>query len=126
MFFRRILALLSAAVFLFSSASVFAASGGGIAGTVADPSSAVIAGAKLRLVNTAQLTVWQAATDKQGLYSFPNLPVGRYELTVTADGFSPQKRTGISVDTDAAIRLDVVLTVGGVVSGTGPVVKFQV
>jgi len=91
---------------------VYAAGGGSISGTVADPSGAVIVGAMLKLVNTAQQTVWQAVSDRQGLYSFPDLPVGHYDLTITAVGFTAQKKTGISVDTDAAIRLDLFLTVG--------------
>jgi len=98
---------------LLTTLPIYAASGGSIFGTVADPSGALIVGATLKLVNTAQQTVWQAAADKQGLYSFPNLPVGRYDLTITASGFAAQRKEGISVDTDAAIRLDIVLIVGG-------------
>ena len=105
--------LLTIVVLLLAAAPMYAASGGSISGTVADPTGAVVAGAKLSLVNTAQQTVWRAVTDKQGLYSFPDLPVGHYDLTVTADGFTTQKKTGISVDTDAAIRLDIALSVGG-------------
>ena len=54
-------------------------------------------------MNTAQQTVSQAVSDKQGLYSFPNLPVGHYDLTIIAVEFTAQKKTGISVDTDAAM-----------------------
>jgi hypothetical protein len=82
-------------------------------GTIADPNGAVIPGATLKLVNIAQQTIWNAVSDKQGLYSFPDLPVGHYDLTITANGFAPQKKTGINVDTDSAIRVDVVLAVGG-------------
>jgi hypothetical protein len=104
---------LSVGVLLLAAIPLYAANGGSIAGIVADSSGAVIVGATLKLVNTAQQTVWQAVSDKQGLYSFPNIPVGRYDLTITATGFTAQKKTGISVDTDSAIRLDLVLTVGG-------------
>lgn len=97
---------------LLAAAPTYAASGGSISGAVADPSGAVIVGAALKLVNTAQQTVWHAVSDKQGLYSFPNLPVGHYDLTITAAGFTGQKKIGISVDTDAAIRIDLILTVG--------------
>ena len=51
-------------------------------------------------------------TDAQGHYSFPNLPVGRYDLTVTLDGFKPQKRTGLAVDADSALQIDLTLEVG--------------
>jgi hypothetical protein len=101
------------AVCMLATISLYAASGGSISGTVADPTGAFIAGATLKLVNIAQQTTWQAIADKQGLYSFPNLPVGHYDLTTTANGFAPQTKTGITVDTDSAIRVDVFLAVGG-------------
>jgi hypothetical protein len=97
---------------LLAAVPVYGAGGGSISGTVTDPSGAVVVGAALKLVNTAQQTVWQAVSDDQGLYSFPNLPVGHYDLKITASGFAAQEKTGISVDTDAAIRLDFVVTVG--------------
>src|SRR5215475_5134652 len=81
---------------------IYAASGGSISGTVADPSGALIVGATLKLVNTAQQTIWQAVSDERGLYSFPEIPVGHYDLTITAAGFTVNKKTGISVDTDVA------------------------
>lgn len=107
------LALFAFGFLVITAVRIYAASGGSISGTVADSSGAVIPGATLRLINTAQQTVWRNVTNKEGLYSFPNLPVGHYDLTVTASGFITQKKTGISVDTDAAIRFDAVLTVGG-------------
>ena len=71
-----------------------------------------MAGATLKLVNTAQQTIYQAVSDKQGLYSFPNLPVGHYDLTISATGFSTQRKTNLTVDTDSAIRVDVALVIG--------------
>ncbi len=71
----------------------------------------MIVGATLKPVNTRQQTVWQAVSDKQGLYSFPNLSVGHYDLAITAAGFTAQKKTRISVDTDAAIRIDLTLPI---------------
>lgn len=106
-------ALLAFAFLPLTTVPIYAASGGSISGTVTDSSSAVIPGATLKLLNTAQQTLWQAVTNKDGLYSFPDLPVGHYDLTVSANGFTSQKKTGILVDTDAAIRLDIVLAVGG-------------
>jgi hypothetical protein len=106
------LLFLSVGLLVLAGTPIYAASGGGISGTVADPTGAVIVGATLKLVNTAQQTVWQAVSDNQGLYSFPNIPVGDYDLTITAAGFTAQKKTGIPVDTDSATRLDLVLAVG--------------
>jgi hypothetical protein len=95
-----------------SAISAWAAVGGSISGTVADKSGAVVADAVLKLVNTAQQTTYQAISDKQGLYAFPNLPVGHYNLTTAAVGFNPQRKTDLRVDTDSAIRVDVSLEVG--------------
>lgn len=105
--------ILFAELALLAATPVWAVSGGRISGTATDPSGAEIVGATLKLVNTAQQTVWRTVTNKQGLYSFPDLPVGRYDLTVTAAGFTGQEKTGIAVDADAAIRLDFALVVGG-------------
>jgi hypothetical protein len=77
-----------------------------------DKSGAVVAGATLKLVNTAQQTTYQAVSDKQGLYSFPNLPVGQYDLITTANGFSPQRKEDLRVDTDSAVRVDISLEIG--------------
>ena len=96
----------------FLSLSLYAATGGGISGTVLDPSGAAVAGATLQLVNSAQQTTYDAISDKQGLYSFPNLPVSHYDLTISAPGFSTQRKTNLTVDTDSALRVDVGLVIG--------------
>ena len=100
------------ALLLFASISVWAATGGSISGSATDPSGAVISGATLKLVNTAQRIAYQAVSDRQGLYSFPNLPVGHYDLTAAADGFRSVRKTDLTVDTDSAIRVDVTLDIG--------------
>ncbi len=101
------------AVFLLSSvALVWAATGGSISGIITDPSGAILPGAKLVLVNTAQQTTYRTVSDRQGLYSFPNLPVGHYNLTVEATGFMQRRRENLAVDTDSAIRVDLSLAIG--------------
>jgi hypothetical protein len=102
-----------AAIFLFLvAASLWAATGGSISGTISDPSGAVVEGATLSLVNTALQTAYQAASDRLGLYSFPNRPVGHYDLTITANGFGPQRGADLMVDTDSALRVDAMLQMG--------------
>jgi hypothetical protein len=105
--------LISAIVFtLLALTPALAATGGSISGTVADPSGAVIPGASLKLVSVAQQTVYKAVADRQGTYSFPNLPVGHYDLTISANGFTTQRKTNLTMDTDSALREDVTLGVG--------------
>ena len=91
---------------------MLAAVGGSVSGAVVDKSGTIVAGATLKLINTSQRTTYQAISDKQGLYSFPNLPVGHYDLTTSATGFNPQRKADLAVDTDSAIRVDVRLEIG--------------
>jgi hypothetical protein len=109
---RTRLSLLVIAFLLFAVVCLHAAVGGSIFGTVADQSGAVVPGATLRLVNTALRTTYHVVSDRQGLYSFPNLPVGHYDLTIEANGFTPQRKQSLRVDTDSAIRVDVSLSIG--------------
>jgi hypothetical protein len=79
----------------------------------------------LKLVSIAQKTTYQTVSDRQGLYTFPNLPVGRYDLTVEANGFTLQRKINLTVDAVSAIRVDFGLVIGSqsetvtVTSGNG-------
>ena len=79
---------------------------------VKDPSGAVIPGVSVTATNITLGTMFTTTTDGQGLYSFPKLPVARYEVTIQIDGFKPQKRTGVQVDADSAIQINVTLELG--------------
>jgi hypothetical protein len=104
--------LLIIAFLALAVAPMSAATGGSISGTVVDPSGAVVPGAVLSLVNTAQKTTYQNISNSRGSYSFPNLPVGHYDLTVSATGFIPQRKMDLKVDTDSALRVDAALAIG--------------
>ena len=92
-------------------ASAWAVTGGSVSGTLKDSSGAVIPGATVTLVNVDLKTTFHVTSDAQGLYSFPVVPVGKYELTIEATGFAPQRKTGLQVDTDSALRIDATLEV---------------
>src|ERR1700691_2423204 len=102
------------AVALLSSALVWASVGGSIAGTVKDPSGRVIPNAEVTLRESTTGISYQTRSDSKGLYTFPVLPVGHYELQVKAPGFSGYQRTDVVLDTNAALTLDASLQVGGV------------
>ena len=101
-------------IFVGSPVSLWAAANGSLSGTLKDPSDAVVQGATIRLVNIALKSEYKTISDGQGFYSFPTLPVGRYDLTIEATGFNAQKKTNLTVDTDAALKLDSVLAVSRV------------
>ena len=105
--------------FLALLLSVFLASpsaaqvGGSVSGTVRDQTGGVIPGASVVLMNVTLGTSLQVVTDGQGLYAFPNVPVGRYDVSIALDGFKPYKRTGVAVDADSRLQVDATLEVGG-------------
>src|SRR6266567_1554394 len=53
-----------------------------ITGLVTDPSGAPIANAKVIAKDADRGTTWPTQTNSEGLYSFPTLPVGRYEVRI--------------------------------------------
>lgn len=87
---------------------------GALAGTVTDTSGAVIPEAKI--VATAQATGVTATTvsTSAGEYRFPQLPIGIYNLTVTANGFSASTYTDITVTVNSVIVQNVQLKPGAV------------
>ncbi|MGO9169347.1 MAG: carboxypeptidase regulatory-like domain-containing protein [Candidatus Sulfotelmatobacter sp.] len=92
--------------------AAFAGVGGSISGTIKDPSGAAIARASVTLVNISTGVRQSSTTDGRGTYTFPVLPVGDYVLDVNHPGFKPYRRTGIALDANSALLLDVVLQVG--------------
>ena len=97
---------------LFLLSAAFAGVGGSISGTVKDPSGAAMAHVSVALLNTSDGVRQSAVTDGTGTYSFPVLPVGSYVLEVNQPGFRPYRRTGIMLDANSALLLDLVLQVG--------------
>ncbi len=97
----------------FAVVQLWAAAAGSISGTITDATGAIVPSAQLTAVNQAQHTIYHGVSNAQGMYSFLNLPVGRYDLTVSEAGFATRKLTDLVVDTDASLRADVVLAVGG-------------
>jgi Carboxypeptidase regulatory-like domain/TonB dependent receptor len=93
-------------------AAAWAGVGGSISGTVKDPSGAAIAKASVTLINPSTGVRQSATGDGHGAYAFPVLPVGTYVLEVNHPGFKPYSRTGIVVDTNSALLVDIVLQVG--------------
>ncbi len=102
---RAVFAVL--AIALLCALASQAATSGSISGTVKDPSGAVLPGASLILRNTSLGTQYKTTADANGYYSFPNLPVGEYDLTLTQPGFKAMQKSGIVVDMDSALQIDI-------------------
>jgi hypothetical protein len=109
----------------FLGSYVWAWVGGSISGTVTDQTGAVIPKATVTVKNTAQGTELKTTTDGQGVYSFPNLAVGRYDLTIEADGFKAQKKSGLVIDVDTALEATASLEIKEIVSEVGVTVAAE-
>lgn len=78
------------ACLMFTALPVLAqvsSSTGAIQGTVTDPGGAVIAGAKVVLINQATGGRTEGSTQEDGTYVFPLVPPGRYKIEVENAGF---------------------------------------
>jgi hypothetical protein len=100
--------------FLSATAAVWASVAGSVAGTVTDPSGSVLPHASVTLREVDTGLSYPAQTDSRGFYTLPVLPVGRYELRAEAPGFEAYLRSGIVLDTNAALTIDVALQPGTV------------
>jgi hypothetical protein len=87
---------------------------GSISGSVRDPGGAVVANATVIATRAETASSVSTKTNDVGLYSFPNLPIGAYQLTTEASGFKKYIGTGLILNVNAHLELDIVLQVGSV------------
>lgn len=87
---------------------------GSLTGSVTDPSGAAVVGATVTITQTETNQTRTTTTNEAGIYSFPTIPGGTYELKVSAQGFRTLVRTGIAISTNTASRVDVQLELGAV------------
>jgi hypothetical protein len=102
-------------VFLFTltfCTSLLASDTASISGTVTDPSGAVVAGVTVTATNIATGVATNQTTNTQGFYSFQALPLGTYSIGVTKPGFKAYQQTGLILDVNTALTVDVTLQVG--------------
>jgi len=105
----------AAAVLLLLSSLLWAqADRGSITGTVIDASGAVVPAVPLSLRNAATNLTYSTSTNDNGSYSFLNLPVGTYTLSVEKKGFQRQEITGIEVQVNQQAKIDLTMRVGEV------------
>ncbi|MEO7189837.1 MAG: carboxypeptidase regulatory-like domain-containing protein [Vicinamibacterales bacterium] len=110
----RILARLTLTGLALSLAStVFAQSvSGTILGTVTDATGAIVAGAKVTVLNEGTGLTRRVVADSTGEYTAPSLPTGRYVVTAELTGFKSVTLTNIVVGVDQRVRIDVKLEIG--------------
>jgi hypothetical protein len=103
------------------------AGSGLIAGTLTDPSGAVVPGASVTIRHAETGTERVVTTNEVGLYSAPFLQPGHYEITAAKAGFAKVVRTGLNLQVGQTLTVDLAMPVKAAteavtVSGEGDVV----
>src|SRR6516164_7717930 len=99
-------------VLLLAVAAFAQSDRGTITGTVIDPASAVVPGAKITAKNVDNGATFEATATVTGDFTLVSLPAGKYVLTVEAPGFKRLTRENIDVQVAQTLRVDLALQVG--------------
>ena len=112
---QRFFAPIFVIVALFLSPGVLLADvTGSINGVVRDPSQAAVKGVRIRITNTQTNLSLATATADDGSYRFLALPVGTYNLSAAITGFQQYNSTGIVLQVNDQLRIDITLKVGSI------------
>jgi hypothetical protein len=85
---------------------------GSVSGTVTDQAGAVVAGAKVNLLNPSTGVALHSVTNSAGFYTFISLNPGTYQATVTQKGFVTVTQEKIEVVVDQTTTANITLRVG--------------
>ena len=99
---------------LFIGAHAQTSTVGSVSGTLRDPQGAAVPNAEVTLVESATGQTRTVRTDEDGFFNAPSLPVGRYTLTASPQGFKKLVAPDIVVNVSARVVLDLTLEVGDV------------
>jgi hypothetical protein len=107
---RRVPAVLLGAALAFVSfsrslAAQAQATTGVIRGVVSDPSGAPVVGATVVLVETQTNFLRNVSTNASGVFIAPLLPLGTYNVTARAVGYSESRRTGVPLRVGETVDL---------------------
>ena len=109
--FSRIAALFAFLVFCgqtLLAQGVFAT----LDGVVTDPTGAVVPNVKITLTDAASGAVRDTTTDAAGFYNFVSVPVGTYNLSVSAGGFKDYRASNIALGGGEHRSVNIALSVG--------------
>jgi hypothetical protein len=93
---------------------------GSVTGTVTDPTGAVVPGATVQIHNPVSQYNRTATTDSSGKFTFPNVPLNPYHLSVTGAGFEP-----FAQDIEVRSSLPVSVAINLHISGSVETVTVQ-
>src|SRR6202040_778664 len=99
-------------VWCLSAVAALAQTSGSITGEVKDQSGAIAPNAAVTATNTKTNVARSTATNAAGIYSFPDLTPGTYEVKVAASGFATIVKTNIELQVQQTARVDFALSLG--------------
>jgi hypothetical protein len=115
--FFKLMAYLFVVSLLVSGAgrqAIGQATGGTLRGIVRDSTSAMIPDAVITATNEATGAKFNTVTSSAGLYSFPNLLVGSYSVSIEHAGFKKSVRKNVAVSANHVVDVETILDVGAV------------
>src|SRR5207244_1365214 len=83
-----------------------------ITGTVRDQAGMTLPGAAITVTQTETGIARSTTTDKDGVFAFPNLPLGLYRLEAVLQGFGTQVRDGIVLQVNGSAVINVEMQAG--------------
>jgi hypothetical protein len=103
---------------------------GAIAGSVSDPSGALVSRAAVVVISQATQEERNLTTNAEGNFSVPFLPPSNYDITVRSPGFEPMVLKSVQVQITEVNRLRIQLTISGekqeiIVSAKPPLLQTE-
>lgn len=83
-----------------------------VSGVVTDASGAPVPGAEVKALRLDTGEVRSTRTNAEGVYSFPALAIGAYEISAGKEGFKRAVRQEVTLHLGARITIDLLLEVG--------------
>jgi hypothetical protein len=101
-------------VFAVSCPGAWAQATGQISGVIKDQVGALLPGVEVAATNVGTGTTRSVVSNETGSYVLPGLPTGQYRLEAALPGFQTAVRTGIQLEVNSNLVIDMTLQVGQV------------
>src|SRR5262245_61816414 len=126
--FRTIVCLFALA--LFAVPAFAQEQSGSIQGTIKDAQGGVLPGVTVEAKNQATGAVQSTVTNESGIYRFPALAPGRYEVTANLTGFAAGKNSNVDLQLGQVSTINLTMAVAGVtesvqVTGESPLIDVK-
>ena len=127
---RTLDSLLILSVLLAAASPSFAQNFGQITGRVLDASGGVLPGATVTVTNPQTGVAATEQANTAGVYVFPNLLPGTYNVKVELQGFQSTVRNGVELQTQQTVRMDFSLAIGTIaetveIVGSAPMINTE-